>query len=53
MKNKLSLQSFLLGLSISALVLASAIGGAIADRLFVFKPLDYIFHQSQISSSKK
>lgn len=34
------LKTFLLGLSISVLVLTSAFVGAIADRLFVIKPLD-------------
>jgi serine protease Do len=35
------LKPFLIGLSISLVILASAFGGAIADRLFVIKPLDY------------
>ncbi len=38
-----SVHSFLLGLSVSALVLASFFGGAIADRLFVISPLDALF----------
>ncbi len=35
------MKQFLLGLSISSVILFSALGGAIADRLFVIKPLDY------------
>lgn len=42
-------KSFLIGLAISIVVLASAAGGAIADRLFGLKPLDYFFGKSQIS----
>lgn len=34
------MKKFLLGLSISVLVIFSAMGGALADRLFVIKPLD-------------
>lgn len=33
-------KGFLLGLAVSVLVLVSAVGGALADRLFVIKPLD-------------
>ncbi len=36
------MKSFLMGLSVSVLVLFSAIGGAVADRVFVIKPLDYL-----------
>ncbi|MBI3954556.1 trypsin-like peptidase domain-containing protein [Candidatus Collierbacteria bacterium] len=36
------MKNFLVGLSISVIVIFSAIAGAIADRLFVFKPLDRI-----------
>lgn len=35
-----SLKPFLFGTAISVLVLGSAVGGALADRLFVIKPLD-------------
>jgi len=35
-------QAFLFGLGISVVVIVSALGGAIADRLFVFKPLNLI-----------
>ncbi len=38
--NKKSIKPFLLGLSISLLILISALGGALADRLFVIKPLN-------------
>lgn len=41
---------FLFGLSFSVLVLASAIGGALADRLFVFKPLNYLLNKSSLSN---
>ena len=36
------MKSFLMGLSVSVLVLFSAVGGAVADRVFVIKPLDYL-----------
>lgn len=36
------MRNFLLGLGVSILIVFSAVGGAIADRLFVIKPLDYI-----------
>src|SRR3989344_191618 len=42
---KSSLKSFLVGLSVSIVVLASAFGGALAGRLFVFKPLDAILER--------
>lgn len=42
---------FLFGLSISAIVFASAIGGALADRLFIIKPLDYILERSQLAQT--
>jgi serine protease Do len=35
-------KTFLLGLSVSALILVSFFGGAIADRVFVIKPLDFL-----------
>ena len=37
------MRNFLVGLAISIIVIFSAFGGALADRLFVFKPLDYLF----------
>ncbi len=36
------MKSFLMGLSVSILVIFSAVGGAVADRVFVIKPLDYL-----------
>lgn len=36
-------KTFLLGLSISLILLTSFFAGALADRLFVIKPLDYLF----------
>lgn len=50
MKTKINSSSFLLGLFVSIIILLSAAGGAIADRVFVVKPLDYLFPRSgQIS----
>jgi len=40
---KFSLKEFLIGLAVGALILGSAVGGALADRIFVIKPLDYLF----------
>jgi serine protease Do len=39
---KFNLKSFSIGLAIGLVIIASAAGGAIADRLFVIKPLDYV-----------
>lgn len=36
------MRQFLLGLLVSIIVVASALGGALADRLFVIKPLDFV-----------
>lgn len=36
------MKRFLLGLSVSVLIIFSALGGAIADRLFVIRPLDQL-----------
>ncbi len=36
------MKKFLLGLAVSVLIIFSALGGAIADRLFVIRPLDRI-----------
>ncbi len=41
------LKSFLIGLAVSLVVLVSAVGGALADRLFVIKPLDYLLQKSK------
>lgn len=43
------IKPFLFGLAISILVLASAFGGALADRMFVIKPLDYIAQRGNIA----
>lgn len=40
MQTRPTWQAFALGLSVSALILISFLGGAIADRVFVIKPLD-------------
>ncbi len=40
-------KGFLLGLGVSLIVLLSALGGALADRLFVIKPLDKIVSQDR------
>lgn len=45
MKNKQT-KAFLFGLSISAIILISFFGGALADRIFVLKPLNYLFSQN-------
>src|SRR3989344_257190 len=37
------MRNFLVGLAISIIVIFSALGGVLADRLFFFKPLDYLF----------
>lgn len=42
MKISSNTKAFLIGSSVSLLILTSAIGGALADRLFVIKPLDAI-----------
>jgi serine protease Do len=56
MKNT-SLKGIVLGLALATVLVVSAIGGAIADRLFVFKPLDYLLKRSvspqEISSTQK
>jgi serine protease Do len=43
----------LIGLLVAFIVIATAIGGAIADRLFVFKPLDYLLQRNggQVSTT--
>ena len=41
--NKSQLKGILLGFAVTFVLLSSAIGGAIADRLFGIKPLDYFF----------
>ncbi|MBD3279310.1 MAG: PDZ domain-containing protein [Candidatus Pacebacteria bacterium] len=47
-----TVKTFLLGLSISFLVLISFFAGAVADRVFVIKPLDYLLdRQIKVTSS--
>lgn len=46
-----SLKPFLLGLSISVLVIGSALSGALADRLFVIKPLDALVDRVSVATS--
>jgi S1-C subfamily serine protease len=52
MKNK-QLKSFLLGLLVSVLLIAAFFTGAIADRLFVIKPLNYFFKRAPSSSQQE
>jgi serine protease Do len=42
-KNPKDYKGLLMGLSFSLIILASALGGALADRVFVIKPLDYLY----------
>lgn len=49
MKNK-SINGFLIGILVGFLILASAVGGALADRLFVIKPLDLITKRQDMLS---
>ncbi len=46
------IKPFLLGLSVSVLVIASALGGAVADRLFVIKPLDGLIQRTFTSKQQ-
>jgi serine protease Do len=43
-------KGFLVGLAVSIVLLVSALGGAIADRLFVFKPLDLLLQRSTLTN---
>lgn len=43
------IKTFLLGLSISVLILTSFFAGAIADRIFVLKPLDFVIGNQSLS----
>lgn len=45
------LKSFGLGLAISVLILFSALGGALADRLFVIRPLDTLFPKDLLTDT--
>lgn len=49
MPRTVSLSSFLVGLSISFIVILSALGGAIADRIFVIRPLERFFPRQTIT----
>src|SRR3990172_7188345 len=49
MMRKFNLKSFLIGVSAVLVLVVAAFGGAIADRLFVIKPLDYF--ANRISSA--
>jgi len=43
-------KTFFLGLSVSILILVSFFGGALADRVFGVKPLDYVLGRARLSS---
>lgn len=51
-KPKLEVKSFIVGLSLALILLVSATGGAIADRLFGIKPLDYFFPRTGAPTAK-
>jgi serine protease Do len=44
--NRQKIQGLLMGLIIGLIIMFSAIGGALADRMFVIKPLDYLIERS-------
>jgi Trypsin-like serine proteases, typically periplasmic, contain C-terminal PDZ domain len=44
---KFNLKSFLIGVSLVVILVVAAAGGAIADRLFVIKPLDFFVKRAQ------
>lgn len=46
--SRFSLKSFIIGLSIGLVIVTSAAGGAIADRLFDIKPLDYLTKRQDV-----
>jgi len=46
--SKFNLKSFIIGLSIGLVIVTSAAGGAIADRLFDIKPLDYLTKRQDV-----
>ncbi len=52
MKNK-QLKAFLVGLTVSLFVIVSFFTGALADRLFVLKPVDFVLNKSQFRSKKE
>lgn len=49
MLKNLSLPSLFVGLSLSIIILISAIGGAVADRVFVIRPLERFFPRQTIT----
>lgn len=51
MSNNKQLKSFLVGLLVSFFILLSFFIGALADRMFVLKPLDFIFKRQSFLSS--
>lgn len=52
--DKQKLQGFLIGFAVSIVILTSALGGALADRVFGIRPLDYIVAtKSQIKNLGK
>lgn len=46
---KFNVRGFLIGSAIGLVILAAAMGGAVADRLFKLKPLDYFFPRTEES----
>lgn len=46
------MKRFLIGLSISIIILVSLLGGALGDRLFHFKPLDYLVQKQATPTSQ-
>ncbi|OGM20923.1 hypothetical protein A2714_00335 [Candidatus Woesebacteria bacterium RIFCSPHIGHO2_01_FULL_38_9] len=50
-KSKLTSKGIAIGIAIVILLLSSALGGAIADRLFVIKPLDYFVKRAENSAT--
>lgn len=49
MPRTVSVPSFLIGLSVSVIVILSALGGALADRIFVIRPLERLFPRQTIT----
>ena len=42
-----NLKGFLIGIAFIVILMASALGGALADRIFVIKPLDFLAQRSE------
>ena len=51
-KIKLNFKKFLIGVAIGIVILVAVTGGAIADRLFQFKPLDKFFPSRNLINQK-